>query len=312
MIVVASANGRVGMQAAIEILRNGGTALDAVEAATRLVEANPEDHSVGANSYPNILGTLELDACIMNGQTLETGAVAAMQGTTHAISVARKVMEHLPHVLLAGEGARRFSAEMGFPQETDLVSDDIMGVYRRKLEAEMPDETIATLDQQPLADWVRLATDPKRVHSTVNFLAKDSHGNIASAVSTSGWSWKYPGRVGDSPIIGAGNYCDSRYGAAACTGMGEMAIRANTAHSLVFYMKMGLSVEEAAQRSMEDLRDLGGDYIAVMNLVAMDKDGNHTACTSMEGRTYVYQSAEMDTYVEAPRQYVEIPGRWKS
>lgn len=311
MIVVASANGRVGMQAAIDILRNGGTALDAVEAGTRLTEANLEDHTVGANSYPNIMGILELDACIMNGRTLESGAVAAMQGTTHAISVARKVMERLPHVLLAGEGARRFAQEMGFPQEEDLLTDEIKAIWRKRLQNDMSAEQFANLDQIPLADWVKMATDPERVYGTVNFLAQDANGDIASAVSTSGWSWSYPGRVGDSPIIGAGNYCDNRYGAGACTGMGEMAIRANTAHSLVFYMKMGLSVEEAGRRAMEDLRDLGGAFISRMNLVAMDKDGNHTAYTSMEGRTYVYQSADMDTYIEAPRNHVEIPTRWK-
>ena len=135
-------------------------------------------------------------------------------------------------------------------------------------------------------------------------------GKIAVATSTSGWAWKYPGRLGDSPIIGAGNYADNRYGACACTGMGEMAIRASTAHSVVFYMKMGMSAHDAAKRAMEDLRDLGGDYIGVMNLVATDKDGNHVGMTSMDGRKYIYQHADMDNHEELLRTVIDIPGRW--
>ncbi len=313
MIVIASSNGNVGMEAAMDVLRKGGTAVDAVEAGIRLVEANPADRTVGYNGYPNILGQAEMDACIMNGQTLETGAVAAMKAHFYPISVARKVMETLPHVLLAGEGADRFSAEMGFTPADEMVGSDVMDVWEKKLRRDMADDLFANIhsdDSIPLADYVRMATDPERVMGTVNFIAQDKDGNICSGVSTSGWGWKYPGRVGDSPIIGAGNYADNRYGACGCTGMGEMAIRANTAHSLVFYMKFGLSVQEASQRAMEDLRDLGGKFIAGMNLISMDKDGNHTACTSHEGRTYVWQTDDMTTHEESPRAYVDIPQRW--
>ena len=118
MIVVASANGRVGIGAAIEILRAGGSALDAVETATRLVEANPEDHTVGYGGYPNLLGEVELDASIMDGRTLSAGAVGGLKGFKHPISVARRVMEDLPHVLLVGEGAARFAREIGWPRRT--------------------------------------------------------------------------------------------------------------------------------------------------------------------------------------------------
>src|SRR5689334_2921775 len=122
MIVVTSANGVIGLPAAVEILRAGGTALDAVEAATRLVEANPDDHTVGYGGYPNLLGEVELDASIMDGRTLRAGAVGALKGYRHPISVARKVMAELPHVLLVGEGAARFAAEMGFEAE-DLLTE---------------------------------------------------------------------------------------------------------------------------------------------------------------------------------------------
>lgn len=313
MIVVASSNGRVGIQAAVDILKQGGTAIEAVEAGIRLVEANPEDHTVGYNGYPNILGEAELDASIMNGRTLESGSVAAMKKYIHAITVARQVMETLPHVLLVGEGADRFAAEMGHQPAADMLTDEIRTVWANKLKPDLSDNQLAHIAEQPdLHQWVKLATDPQRVLSTVNFIAQDKNGDICSGVSTSGWAWKYPGRVGDSPIIGAGNYADNRYGACGCTGMGEMAIRASTAHSVVFYMKMGLSIQEACARAMNDLNDLGGRFISVMNLIALNKDGQPAAYTSMTGRTYIYQSPDMSDYAEEPRTYVEIESRWES
>lgn len=311
MIVVASSNGRVGVQAAVDILKQGGTAVEAVEAGIRLVEANPEDHTVGYNGYPNLLGEAELDASIMDGRTLESGAVAAVKQYIHPISIARLVMEKLPHVLLVGEGADRFAHEMGFEKAADMLTDEIRQVWANRLQPEMDADTFENLAQQTnLWEWVKHATDPERAKSTVNFIAQDQEGNICTGVSTSGWAWKYPGRVGDSPIIGAGNYADNRYGACACTGMGEMAIRASTAHSVVFYMKMGLALEEACARAMNDLNDLGGRYVSVMNLIALDKDGNPAGYTSMDNRTFIYQTAEMDECVEQPRTYVEIENRW--
>jgi beta-aspartyl-peptidase (threonine type) len=323
MIVVASENGKAGIQASIDVLRAGGSAVDAVEAGIRLVEENLADHSVGRNSYPNLLGELELDASIMNGRTLESGAVCALKNYSAAISVARKVMERLPHVLLAGEGASRFAAEMGFDRDEDMVGEELKALRERFLTSVMGAERFADIENLPdMADWVKVSTDPEKKFGTVNFIAQDKNGDICTGVSTSGWAWKYPGRVGDSPIIGAGNYADNRYGAAACTGTGEMAIRACTAHSLVFYMKMGMSVAEASKQAMADLRDLGGPYISRMNLISLDKDGNHFGCTSMAGQyyknyslkpgAYIFQRADMDSFEEAERYFVEIPTRWPS
>ncbi|GAB4281363.1 MAG: N(4)-(beta-N-acetylglucosaminyl)-L-asparaginase [Candidatus Promineifilaceae bacterium] len=310
MIVVASTNGRIGIQAAVDALRRGGSAVDAVEAGIRLVEDNPNDHTVGYGGYPNILGEVELDASIMDGRTLTSGAVAALKGYREAISIARKVMETLPHVLLAGEGAARFAAEMGFAPQP-LLTQEAEAVWRKRLDNDMPADTFAQLQHLPdLHKWVTLATDPERTRGTVNFIAQDGDGNIAVGVSTSGWAWKYPGRVGDSPIIGAGNYADNRYGAAACTGMGEMAIRAATAHSIVMYMKMGLSLADACVQAMKDLNDLGGAYLSVMNFVALDKNGNHAGYSTIEGRTYIYQTTEMETAVEKPRTVVPVQQRW--
>ena len=311
MIIVASSNARVGFARGMEILRAGGSALDAVEATIRLVEDNPEDNSVGYNGFPNILGELELDASIMDGATLESGAIAAMRNYREAISVARKVMESLPHVLLAGAGAERFAAEMGFEKQAEMLTEEIRNFRETRLRQDMPADVFAELaERSDLYEWVKLATDPQRTRGTVNVLAQDAQGNLCTGVSTSGWAWKYPGRVGDSPIIGAGNYADNRYGAAGCTGMGEMAIRAATAHSVIFYLKHGLSLEEAGIQAMKDLNDLGGKYVSVMNIVALDKDGTPAGFTSMADRTYIYQTAEMDDYVEKPRTFVEIQKRW--
>ncbi len=310
MIVIASANGRIGMQAATDILKSGGTALDAIEAGTRLVEANPDDHSVGFNSWPNILGELEADASIMNGRTLESGAVGAIKNQIYAISIARQVMEKLPHVMLVGAGADQFADEMGFDR-SEMLTDEVKAAWRKRVGHLIGNDDIENLAQRDdLHKLVRQTTDPEFTYGTVNFIAKDNHGDIACAVSTSGWSWKYPGRLGDSPIIGAGNYADNRYGAAACTGMGEMAIRAATAHSLVFYMKMGMSVTESGKRTMEDLNDLGGQYLDRMNLIAMDKDGNHAGYSSIPGRTYVYQTIDMAECVEVERDVVETNTNW--
>ena len=168
----------------------------------------------------------------------------------------------------------------------------------------------AFADEDLLLDLVQLATDPERVRGTVNFIAIDGKGDIASGVSTSGWAWKYPGRIGDSPIIGAGNYADNRYGACACTGMGEMAIRAGTARSLVLYLKLGMSLAEAARQAMTDLRDLAGDYIGGMNLIALDRAGNHIGMASRAGGSYIYQTGDMHAYAECEREVVEIPLRW--
>ena len=306
MIIVASSNGKVGISAAMGVLRNGGSAIDAVEAGIRLVESNPQDDTVGLGGIPNLLGQVELDASIMDGRTLAAGAVAALQGYEHPISIARKVMEELPHVLLAGSGAERFAAEMGF-QRGKLLTEKARETWEKRLHQAIPEAVLANLEEGPdLRQWVKRVRESRRAGGTVNFLAQDADGNICAGVSTSGQGWKYPGRVGDSPLIGAGNYADNRYGAAACTGLGEMAILAGTAHSVVLYLRMGLSLEEAGRQAMEDLHALPTPYRGEMNIVALDKDGRHAAFSNREKRTYIYMTEEMDEPEELPR--VLVPG----
>ena len=317
MLIIASSNGAIGMEHAMRALKSGGSALDAVEIGIRLVEANPEEHSVGFNGYPNILGELELDASIMDGRTLDTGAVALLRGYPYAISVARQVMEReLPHVFLAGEGAARFAREIGAEAWDEMLTEAVRKAWRKRLaptrlaQKRLARDLRDLPEDAPLLDLVTMATDPERVAGTVNFIAIDANGDIASGVSTSGWAWKYPGRIGDSPIIGAGNYADNRYGACACTGMGELAIRAGTARSLVVYLKMGMSLGAAAWQAMMDLRDLGGDFIGGMNLIALDRNGEHVGMSSRAGAGYIYQTASMESYQECERDLVKIPGRW--
>lgn len=301
MIVVASENGKVGIAVAVDILRAGGSALDAVEAATRVVESNTDDHSVGVGGYPNILGEVELDASIMEGTTRRAGAVGALRGYAHPISVARQVLEVLPHhVMLVGEGAARFAHEHDF-EMTELLTPPAEAAWRRqmmRLAPSTPDHLPISGEGVSLTRLSQLATDPGKTVGTVNFLAMDDQGRIASAVSTSGWAFKYPGRLGDSPIIGAGNYCDDRFGACACTGLGEWAIRAGLARGVVGGLEWGLGLDEACRRAMADLLTIslpvGVD--PVMNLVALDRSGRHAGySTTTEGR-YVWQTTGMDSF----------------
>ena len=304
MLVVASANGQVGIQEAMRVLRNGGSALDAVEAGVRLVESNPDDHTVGYSGLPNLLGEVELDASVMDGLTLRAGGVGAVRNYEHAISLARKVMEELPHVMLVGSGAERFAREMGFP-ERNLLTPEAEKVWREIFEGDVPSvyrERMRYLDS--IRRFAKLAVDPERPNETVNFIAMDAQGNLAAGVSTSGWAWKYPGRLGDSPVIGAGNYADNRYGAAACTGRGEMAMRLCTAHSIVMYLKMGMSVTDAGTTAINDLAYLVDPYFGRVSIIATDAQGNHAAFSNAPDTTYVYMTEDMDTYVEAPRTHV--------
>jgi beta-aspartyl-peptidase (threonine type) len=247
----------------------------------------------------------------MNGADRTSGAVAALKGYAYPISVARRVMDYLPHVLLAGEGAARFAREMGC-ETRDLRDDEAYEVWEQRLREDMSDAGFEALDDAAdLRRWVEMASDPERTHGTVNLIARDREGHLAVGVSTSGWSWKYPGRVGDSPIVGAGLYADDRYGAAACTGTGEMAIRAATAHTVVNGIRHGLSLDEAAHEAMTDLNTLGGRYISGMNLIAVDAAGRHVGLSSYPDRTYLYLDESMQDPQEQARTHVLIEPRWQ-
>jgi beta-aspartyl-peptidase (threonine type) len=308
-VMVGSSNARTGLPAAMAILRACGSALDAVEAAIRIVEDDPADHSVGRGGLPNVLGEVELDASIMDGSNLAAGAVAAVRTCAHPISLARRVMVELPHVLLVGAGADRFARECGFPAEDPLTEEartiHARGLRERRSPGGEVDAVLAVVA-------ARLASDPERAGGrdagTVNVLALDARGHLASGVSTSGWAWKYPGRVGDSALIGAGNYCDGRWGACACTGRGEMTMRGATASAAVAALRRGRSALEAGREALEGLDGLADPYFGAVHCVLLDPRGGHAGLSTVPGASYVFMEGTGPVQ-ERPRVHVPVAGR---
>ena len=245
-----------------EALRKGASAVDVVELAVRLLEDDPI-FNAGRGAHLNGEGALELDASIMEGTTRRAGAVAAIDGVRHPVSVARRVMEDSPHVLLVGAGARRFAKRAGAEMcatRTLLVGREL-DRFRRIRAGER--------------DLVRREFSPRaKPHGTVGAVARDRRGRVAAATSTGGTQDKAPGRVGDSPIIGSGTYADDRRGAASCTGWGEPILRAVLAKSAVDALAGGRDPESAAREAMRELRRLAG----FGGLILVDRRGR--ACAS--------------------------------
>jgi len=284
---VASGNGASALPAGIRILSRGGSALDAVEACAKIIEADTTDTSVGRGGKPNVLGEVELDASIVDGTSHRVGAVAALTGYLHPITVARAVMERTPHVFIVGDGAARFAREIGAETTQNLTpSTRKLWVERLRSVGETP---ASVRRRAKLLPVVRKTVREER--GTVNFLALDGNGDLASAVTTSGWAYKYPGRVGDSPIVGAGNYCDSRYGAAACTGYGELAIRNVTAKTAVDRLAGGMPPDMVARAAIADANELED---AAFNIVVLSPKGVHASATNRQGRRYVWMTTRMD------------------
>jgi beta-aspartyl-peptidase (threonine type) len=297
-IIVASGNGVSALPVGMRVLARGGSALDAVEACAKVIEADTSDTSVGRGGKPNVLGEVELDASIMDGTTHRSGAVAALQGYLHPISVARAVMERTPHVFIVGDGAARFAREIGAKRTQNLTpSTRKLWVERLRSVGETPAGISRKVKLLPI---VRKTVGEER--GTVNFLALDARGNVASAVTTSGWAYKYPGRVGDSPVIGAGNYCDSGVGAAACTGYGELAIRNVTAKTAVDRLATGMPVDLVARAAIDDANALEA---AAFNIVVLTAKGAHASATNREGRRYTWMTGRMREPAQAARILVK-------
>jgi isoaspartyl peptidase/L-asparaginase-like protein (Ntn-hydrolase superfamily) len=306
--MIASERGEIGLAAGMELLRSGGSAMDAVEAAVILVEANEADHYVGVGGLPNLLGVVELDASIMDGATRRAGAVAAVTGFPHPISIARAVCDRLPqHLLLVGAGAERFADETGI-ERGETLTEEARQMWREGLG---PDGLLRAAENfgPGEVEYRRQAIDRLAAMGqhdgpwgTVNVLALDAAGNLAVAVSTSGYPWKYPGRVGDSAVIGAGNYCDNRYGAAACTGRGELAIRASTARSVVRALEAGAEPAQACLAALAETVELPDDFRAPIQALCLTPDGSHGAASTREGSTYSVMTADDDTYQIKERQ----------
>ena len=297
-IIVASGNGAKALPEGVRILKRGGSALDAVEACARYVEADATDTSVGRGGLPNILGQVELDASLVDGTTHRVGSVAALRGYLHPISVARAVMERLPHVMLVGDGAARFAEEIGAEAVNNLTAST-RRLWIERL-AKVRETPASVRGRRKLTPVVNRTVGENR--GTVNFIALDRKGNVASAVSTSGWAYKYPGRVGDSPIVGAGNFCDSAAGGACCTGFGELAIRNVTAKTAVDRLALGMRAINVARRAIQDANRLDD---AAFNIVVLAADGTHASATNRAGRLYAFMSVEMDEAATRPRAVVK-------
>ncbi len=263
-----------GHSTTIKMLKEGCHSLDAIESGIRLVESDIGAGWVGYGGHPNILGKVQLDAGIIDGSNFHAGAVGAVSGYAHPISIARKVMEELPHVLLVGEGAERFAADCN-SEKNDNLTKKAKEDWIDWLEVHLTEEEKRNWPDISLIRLSQMTACPKTAKGTTIFLGIDNNGNISAGSSTSGWSFKYPGRLGDSPIIGSGIYADNRYGAAACTGMGELTIRSNTAHSVLIYLKMNMTLREACCEALNDLRRIKTDFRGGISIYALDKNGDY-------------------------------------
>lgn len=274
MLLLANKEAWPGFATTVQMLREGAISLDAMVAGISKVESEVQVRSVGYGGWPNMLGNMELDAAVMDGNTRDVGTVGAVPNTLPVARLAHEVMKRLPHVMLTGDGARRFASEIGF-SEDDVLFEDSKRVWWERLEKELSPEELAKFPDIPLAPLSRAITDPERVRDTTVFLSADPTRGIHAATSTSGWAWKYPGRLGDSPIPGAGFYADSRYGAAACTHTGEMTMRCSTARTVVLALKLGYSLSDAVKLAVEELKELSSGFLAGVVIHAVDAKGNH-------------------------------------
>ncbi|WP_208246612.1 isoaspartyl peptidase/L-asparaginase (plasmid) [Rhizobium sp. T1470] len=274
MLLLANKEAWPGFPTCVEMLRDGAISLDAMVAGISKVEREVKVRSVGYGGWPNMLGNMELDAAVMDGNTREVGTVGAVPNTLSVARLAHEVMKRLPHVMLTGDGARRFATEIGFAED-DVLFEDSRRVWWKRLEEELSPEDLAKFPDIALAPLSRAITDPERVRDTTVFLSSDPRRGTHAATSTSGWAWKYPGRLGDSPIPGAGFYADSRYGAAACTHTGEMTMRCSTARTVVLAMKLGYSLCDAVKLAVDELNELSAGFLAGVVIHAVDAKGNH-------------------------------------
>lgn len=243
-VVVSSGNGREAAQRAVEVMQEGGSALDGVIEGVNIVEADPDDITVGYGGIPNENGVVQLDAAVMDGPTHRAGSVGALEGIKHPSMVARRVMERTDHVLLVGQGAQDFAKMHGFEVE------DLLTERAREAWVEWKETLSDRDDYLPPhdVDDTGLGADLRelrRHYGTIHCSALDPSGNLGSVTTTSGLFYKIPGRVGDSPIIGAGLYCDNDVGAAGSTGRGEANLQNLSSFLIVERMRMGDSPEEA-------------------------------------------------------------------
>lgn len=279
------------------ILGAGGRALDAVEAGVQVPEADPADQSVGYGGLPDRDGKVTLDACIMDEHG-GCGAVMFLEGIMHPIKVARLVMEKTPHVQLAGEGAQQFALANGFKIE-NLLTPEAEAKWKDWLKTSNYDPaTIPKLLQEQSAKQV---PGQKDNHDTIGMIAMDASGNLSGACTTSGMAFKMRGRVGDSPIIGAGLYVDNEVGAATSTGVGEEVVRMCGSHTIIELMRQGYAPEAACKKAIERIVKRNGANAknVQVGFMALNKQGQYGAYSVVSGFSYAVRSGAGEKILQA-------------
>lgn len=281
-----------------KILGAGGRALDAVEAGVQIPEANPLDTSVGYGGLPDRDGKVTLDACIMNERG-ECGAVMFLEGIMHPIKVARLVMEKTPHVQLVGVGALQFALANGFKTE-NLLTPNAKEAWEKWLKTSEynPRLTDRMLQEQSEKQQV---PGQQNNHDTIGMIAMDRNGDISGACTTSGMAFKMRGRVGDSPIIGAGLFVDNEVGAATATGVGEEVVRVCGAHTIIELMRQGHRPEEACKKAVERIVKRNGDKAkdVQVGFIALNKRGEYGGYSVVKGFSFAVKSTTGEKVVQA-------------
>lgn len=267
---------------AMKVLRSGGNALDAAEKGVWVIEADANNTSVGLGGYPDRDGVVTLDACIMEGGG-KCGGVAFVQGIEHPISLARAVMEKTPHVLLVGRGAELFAESLGIKQLPNKRTEQTDKAWK---------EWLKEKNYSPIPNIEN--------HDTIGLLAIDQDGGIAGSCTTSGLAWKMHGRVGDSPIIGAGLFVDGEIGAATCTGVGETVLRTLASHTAVEEMRRGATPQEACEEAIKRIVKVHPNHKEFqVGILALNMKGEHGAFGLNKGFNYALHQADKNTLIDA-------------
>ncbi len=281
--------GETAVKTSLPLLSKGQPSLAAALAGAQAVEDDPRVNSVGYGGIPNAIGTVSLDACVMDGKTLACGGVAGLENIRHAAAVARMVMEKTPHILLVGAGAQQFAMKQGFPLESLLTPESLTEWEKTKPAKKKRGE---------------ISVIPPDSHDTVTVLALDQKGNLGGVCTTSGLAHKLPGRVGDSPLIGSGLYVDNTAGAAGATGVGEEIIRIGGSFFVVEQMRAGKSPQEACELAVKRVNSTAvrrGVHPARVAFLAMDPKGQiGAACTVGTNFQYAVGKGAKSELLKAP------------
>ncbi|MES2064372.1 MAG: N(4)-(beta-N-acetylglucosaminyl)-L-asparaginase [Bacteroidota bacterium] len=294
--------GKTANVGAWDVLEKGGRALDAVEAGVKIPEADETNQTIGYGGLPDRDGYVTLDACIMD-ENYNCGSVMCLEDIVHPISVARLVMEKTPHIMLAGEGALQFALANGFKRK-NLLTEKSKKDWKEWLKTSKynPEMNIENRLYDKKTD--PMPGGPKN-HDTIGMVAMDASGNISGACTTSGLAYKMHGRVGDSPVIGAGLYVDNEVGAASASGVGEEVIRIVGSHLVVELMRQGLKPEEACKKAVERIVQRGPERSKTIQVafIALNKQGEIGGYSLQPGFSYSVRSNTINQVIPAKSYY---------